>query len=223
MSAMTMTRRDFVRASVAAAAIAGAGLGSRAVDAAANGPFRAMVGVFLFGGSDNWNMIVPTDTRYATYAANRGATLALPQASLAALSDVPFGLHPSLAPLATAWNEGALNAVLNVGSLYQPLTKALYQSNGALRPLALMSHADEQNHWQGNGVREVNNDGFMGRINDREAALAVPDLISLGGSTLALIGRSSCAPATMRAPPTLRSPRASRPPRRSPTHRLRAR
>ena len=189
--AMTMTRRDFVRTAATAATVAAAGLQGRAVRAAANGPYRAMVGVFLFGGSDNWNMIVPTDTRYAAYAASRGATLALPQASLAALPGVPFGLHPSLAPLTTAWNEGALNAVLNVGSLYQPLTKALYQSNSSLRPLALMSHADEQNHWQGNRVRDINSDGFMGRINDRESALAVPDLISLGGSTLALIGRSS--------------------------------
>ena len=161
---------------------------SQAADA---GSFRAMVGIFLFGGSDNWNLVVPTDTRYATYAANRGATLALPLASLTALPGSSFGLHPSFAPLQAAWTEGALNAVLNVGSLYQPLTKAQYQASPNLRPLNLLSHADEQNHWQGLRMREPNIDGFLGRINDREVSLAIPDLISLGGSTLAVIGQRS--------------------------------
>ena len=187
---MTVSRRDLLGLAAAASTIATVGRFATAA-AATTDPFRAMVGVFLFGGADNWNMIVPTDTRYAAYAASRGATLALPSASLTALAGVPFGLHPSFAPLATAWNEGALNAVLNVGSLYAPLTKATYQSSPTLRPLNLMSHADEQNHWQGYRMRDVNPDGFMGRINDKEAALAVPDLVSLGGSTLALIGQRS--------------------------------
>lgn len=186
---MSHSRRDFLRLSAAAATMAAMGrFGAQAADV---GSYRAMVGLFLFGGADNWNMIVPTDTRYAAYAAGRGATLALPKASLATLSGVPFGLHPSMQPLAAAWNEGALNPVLNVGSLYQPLTKAIYQSTPAARPLNLMSHSDEQNHWQGLRARESSTDGFMGRINDRETALAIPDLISLGGSTLALIGKTS--------------------------------
>ena len=187
---MGHSRRDLLRLSGAAATMATIGRYT-SVGAATADPYRVMVGVFLFGGSDNWNMVVPTDTRYAAYAANRGATLALPQASLTALSGVPFGLHPSLAPLTTAWNEGALNVVLNVGSLFAPLTKATYQSRTDLRPLALMSHADEQNHWQGNRVRDVNPDGFMGRINDREARLATPNLISIAGSQLSTIGASS--------------------------------
>ncbi|MFX9135289.1 hypothetical protein ABTN61_19850, partial [Acinetobacter baumannii] len=87
--------------------------------------------------------------RYAAYATGRGPTLALPAAALKPLSGVPFGLHPSFAPLLPAWSDGALGAVLNVGSLFQPLTKAQYQANPTLRPINLMSHADEQNHWQG--------------------------------------------------------------------------
>lgn len=166
-------------------------LGATASLAQAGSTFRAMVGIFLFGGSDNWNMIVPTDGRYTAYAAGRGASLALPSAALSALPGVPFGLHPSFAPLSTAWSEGSLGAVLNVGSLFQPLTKSTYQSSPNLRPINLMSHADEQNHWQGLRMRDVNSDGFMGRLNDRETALTTPDLISLGGSTLALIGKSS--------------------------------
>ena len=189
---MALSKRDFIRLTAGAGALAVLGQLGRTAGVAQVAPgYRAMVGVFLFGGSDNWNMIVPTDGRYAGYAASRGATLALPQASLVGLPGVPYGLHPSLAPLGTAWSEGALNAVLNTGSLYAPLTKTLYQTRTDLRPTNLMSHADEQAHWQGLRMRDINRDGFMGRINDREAALATPDLISLGGSTLALIGKSS--------------------------------
>ena len=190
-------RRDFLRLSAGSGAaallgqlgvIGALGAGPARADAST---FRAMVGVFLFGGADNWNMIVPTDARYSAYATGRGATLALPQASLVALPGVPFGLHPSFAPLTTAWNEGALAPVLNVGTLSQPLTKAQYQASSANRPLALFSHSDQQNEWQGLRMREVNRDGFMGRANDREAATTVPDLISLGGSSLILIGNRS--------------------------------
>jgi uncharacterized protein (DUF1501 family) len=189
---MAFSRRDFMRVTAGAGAAAVmAQLGDSAAIAQSSSGFRAMVGVFLFGGSDNWNMIVPTDSRYAAYAAGRGAALALPQSALSGLTGVPFGLHPSLAPLQTAWNEGALNAVLNVGTLYQPITKAQYQASAAVSPLSLMSHADQQNEWQGLRVRDANNNGFMGRQNDRETALATPDLISLGGSTLATIGGSS--------------------------------
>ena len=189
---MSVSRRDFLRLTAGASAAAMLGqLGSSAAYADGPSPYRAMVGVFLFGGSDNWNMIVPTDARYAAYATGRTAALALPQASLTALPDVPFGLHPSLAPLLTAWTDGALSAVLNVGTLFQPLTKTQYLASPNLRPLALMSHADQQNEWQGLRMRETNREGFMGRANDRESALAIPDLISVGGSTLAIIGATS--------------------------------
>lgn len=189
---MRISKRDFIRLTAGAGAMASMGQLSRSASVAqTTSGYRAMVGIFLFGGSDNWNMIVPTDSRYGAYAANRGASLALPSSSLTPLPGVPYGLHPSLAPLSQAWADGALSAVLNVGSLYQPLTKALYQSTPGAAPLNLMSHADQQNQWQGLRMRDVNTDGFMGRQNDREVALATPDLISLGGSTLAIIGESS--------------------------------
>ena len=150
-----------------------------------------MVGIFLFGGNDGWNLVAPTDGRYGAYAAARGASLALPQASLLPLSGTGLGLHPSFAPLAPAWNDGALSVVLNTGSLFAPLTKSVYAANPDLRPLNLMSHADEQNHWQGVRMRDANNDGFMGRLTDKAPATASPSLMSLGGASLALIGDAS--------------------------------
>ncbi len=188
---MAISRRDFHRLVGGGSALAAFTQLGRSASLAQSTGYRAMVGVFLFGGNDAWNMVVPTDGRYAAYAASRGASLALPQSSLMPLTGSAFGLHPSFAPLKQAWADGAMNVVLNAGSLYQPLTKALYQSTPTARPINLMSHADEQNHWQGVRVRDVNTDGYMGRLTDKAPATTVPSLISVAGSQLCLIGQSS--------------------------------
>ncbi len=188
---MAISRRDFTRLIGGSTALAAFTQLGQSASLAQSSSYKAMVGVFLFGGNDGWNMVVPTDARYAAYAASRGASLALPLASLVTLPGSAFGLHPSFAPLRQAWTEGAMNVVLNAGSLFQPINKALYQSRPDLRPTNLMSHADEQNHWQGVRVRTVNNDGYMGRLTDKVAATTVPSLISVAGSQLCLIGQSS--------------------------------
>ena len=184
---MPFSRRDFGRLLAGASATAALAQFGRSAALADTSSYRAMVGVFLFGGNDAWNMVVPNDSRYATYATQRGA-IALKQETLVPLTGTAFALHPAFAPLKTAWDEGALSAVLNTGTLYQPLTKSLYQSRPDLRPLSLMSHEDQQNQWQGLRLREVNHDGFMGRILDKSAKADVPPLISVAGSQLALIG-----------------------------------
>ncbi|MBO9557430.1 MAG: DUF1501 domain-containing protein [Caulobacter sp.] len=187
---MSFSRRDFGRllaGASATAALAHLGVTAALADTST---YRAMVGVFLFGGNDAWNMVVPNDSRYTAYASQRAA-IALKQDTLMPLTGTAFALHPAFAPLKTAWDEGALSAVLNTGTLYQPLTKSLYQSRSDLRPLNLMSHEDQQNEWQGMRVREKNLDGFMGRILDKAAQTEVPALVSVAGSQLALIGRTS--------------------------------
>jgi len=187
---MTISRRELLRVvagSTAVAAMGQLGLSSALADTSS---YRAMVGVFLFGGNDAWNMVVPTDGRFSTYATQRGS-VALQQSSLVPLTGTPFGLHPSFASLKPAWDEGALGVVLNTGTLFQPLTKSLYTSQPALRPLNLMSHEDQQNQWQSQMMRSKGVDGFMGRINDRAPKADLPPLISIAGSQLALIGDRS--------------------------------
>jgi uncharacterized protein (DUF1501 family) len=184
---MTISRRELLRlvaGSTAVAAMGQLGLSSALADSST---YRAMVGVFLFGGNDAWNMVAPTDGRFSTYASQRG-TVALQQSSLVPLTGTPFGLHPSFASLKPAWDDGGLGVVLNTGTLFQPLTKSLYTSQPALRPLNLMSHEDQQNQWQGMRMRSHNVDGFMGRINDRSPKADLPPVISIAGSQLALIG-----------------------------------
>jgi uncharacterized protein (DUF1501 family) len=184
---MNLSRRDFGRLLAGASATAALAQFGRSAALADTSNYRAMVGVFLFGGNDAWNMVVPNDSRYATYATQRGA-IALKQDALMPLTGTAFALHPAFAPLKAAWDDGALSAVLNTGTLYQPLTKSIYQSRPDLRPLNLMSHEDQQNEWQGLRMREKNTDGFMGRILDKAEAAETPPLISIAGSQLALIG-----------------------------------
>ncbi|TCP34077.1 DUF1501 domain-containing protein [Sphingomonas sp. BK235] len=188
---MSMTRRHFHRTALTAGAAAAIGMFGRtaAFGASASG-YRAMVGVFLFGGNDGWNMVVPTDpATYGAYLASRG-TVALAPGSLAPLAGSGYALHGAMAPLASKWDQNALSLVLNTGTLAVPLDKTTYAQRPDLRPTNLMSHSDEQEHWQGLRARSVSRDGFMGRLTDRIAASGgVPPLMSFAGNNVALIGQ----------------------------------
>lgn len=190
---MTVSRRDFVRLTAGAGALAAIGqLGRTTAVAAPNGSYRAMVGIFLFGGNDGWNMVVPTDARYSAYLSAR-STVAIKQPALTPLTGVPYALHPAMAALRPIWDEGSMALVLNAGTLFAPLTKATFASRPDLRPSNLLSHADEQAHWQGVRARDFAVDGFMGRLTDRMGASPVPSLVSVSGQNLAVIGKSSAA------------------------------
>ncbi|MEP9361028.1 DUF1501 domain-containing protein [Sphingomonas sp. KR3-1] len=190
---MTISRRDFMRMTAGAGALSAIGqLGRTTAIAAPNGSYRAMVGVFLFGGNDSWNMVIPTDARHAQYLAARG-TVGIKASQLTSLTGAPYALHPAMAALRPIWDEGSLSLVLNAGTLFAPLTKATYQSRPDLRPMNLLSHSDEQAHWQGVRARDFATDGFMGRLTDKMGVSAVPSMMSIAGSNLAVIGKTSSA------------------------------
>lgn len=124
-------------------------LGSRSAYAA---DYKALVCIYLYGGNDGLNSIVPTDTtRYAQYAAVRGSYLSIPKDRLVGLTGVDYGLHPALAALAPVWDAGHLAPVFNVGPLHAPLTKKQYlaaASDSPLIPESLFSHSDQQALWE---------------------------------------------------------------------------
>lgn len=100
---------------------------------------KILVCLFLYGGNDANNMLVPRDlTACSDYARDRGI-LALPRESLLPLT-IPgddgreFGLHPAMAPLQTLFNDSNMAMVCNVGTLVAPITEAEYQSGGAAIP-----------------------------------------------------------------------------------------
>ena len=201
-----MQRRDFLHHAGALAGTAALGqlgiLASRAaaVDAATDS-YKELVCIFLVGGNDSNNMVVPIDASgYSAYAQIR-SSIALPQAQLLPLQEpagvLRYGLHPSLPGLQGLWNSGSLAVVGNVGTLVQPLTKAQYLSAGTLKPATLFSHIDQQHEWQASISDKSSNTGWGGRLSDQFNALnagaGVPPMISTGGNNLFVTGAASQA------------------------------
>lgn len=168
--------------------LAGAlGLGSLAALAplrsAMAADFKALVCVFLYGGNDAMNMVVPLDTtRYNDYARVR-AGLALPQSSLGRLGTTDFGLHPAMAALNPLFAAGRMAVQFNVGPLYGPLTKTQYRADAGktvLTPPSLFSHSDQQVLWESGSTDNHARTGWGGR-SAQALGLASP-VISVGGN-----------------------------------------
>ncbi|MET0210744.1 MAG: DUF1501 domain-containing protein [Burkholderiaceae bacterium] len=182
-------RRWLQRSAVGAAGAFGAGslvnLLSTATPAAAQSAasYKALVCVFLYGGNDGLNTIVPTDTtRYGQYSGVR-AGLALPRASLVGLTGTDYGLHPALSALQPAWAAGKLAPVFNVGPLVQPLTKTQYRalaSSAPAMPDNLFSHSDQQVLWETATGDSQTPTGWGGRASD--VLGTTNPVISLGGN-----------------------------------------
>ena len=146
------------------AALAGEGL-------PANNDFKALVCLFLYGGNDSNNTLVPRDlSAYEAYARDRGI-LALPRHDLLSINHNgddgrEFGFHPAMAPLQTLFNNGNMAVICNVGTLVAPITKAEYTSGGAAIPPHLFSHNDQQVQWQTSVPDSSRNIGWGGRLAD---------------------------------------------------------
>lgn len=170
-----MNRRNFLQAAATA-------LGPGVLPALLTGParaqssgYRALVCIFLYGGNDGTNTIVPRDaTRYTQYA-NVRKQLALPASALLPL-DAEWGLHPALAGLSTAWAEQALAPVFNVGPLFQPLTRDDYLNARALGktvPQSLFSHYHQQLLWETAHHDGSRRSGWGGRAAATRAGLVM--------------------------------------------------
>jgi uncharacterized protein (DUF1501 family) len=154
-------------------------LAALAEAAAANaGDYKALVCVFLYGGNDYANTLVPYDaTSYALYQQQR-PTLAYARSSLDATALAPasapvdragfahqYALAPELAPLLPLFNGGKMGVMLNVGTLIQPTTKLQYTSKSVRLPPKLFSHNDQQSVWQSSSPEGATS-GWGGRIGD---------------------------------------------------------
>lgn len=175
-----LRRRSFLAAGAAAAAAPLLLTTTRQAGAA---DYKALVCVFLYGGNDAMNMVVPNDTtRHAQYAAVRGS-LALPRGSLVPLSGSSYGLHPAMAALQPVWQAAKLAPVFNVGPLARPLTKAEYRAAAAGSadvPENLFSHSDQQRLWESGGRQSLQRTGWGGRA--CEAMATTNPVISVGGN-----------------------------------------
>lgn len=161
--------------------------------------YKALVCVFLFGGNDGNNTVVPIENaEYNSYRTVRGG-LALTQAELlpitAPSAGRQFGLHPRLPELQSLFSQGRAAVMCNVGTLVEPATRAQYQARSIERPLSLFSHSDQQLQWQASISDELSRTGWGGRMADRlayaNAGATVPMIVSVAGTQLFQTGSAS--------------------------------
>ena len=149
--------------------------------------YKALVCVFMYGGNDYANTVVPYDAaNYALYHQIRAGAagenedgIALARADLAATALTPldgavltdglqYALAPQLSGLKSLFDAGRLAIQLNVGPLIQPTTLAQYRSSNKVAnplPPKLFSHNDQQSVWQSDGS-EGSTNGWGGRLGD---------------------------------------------------------
>ncbi len=196
------TRRDLLR--LACCSAAGASMVSGLskfglVSALAQGTtdYKALVCIFMFGGNDSNNMLVPTDSRYTQYLQAR-SVLALPQSQLLPLQmngQSIYGLHPNMPEMQGYFNnQKSLAIIANVGTLVQPTTQASYQASKNL-PENLFSHSDQQDQWQSAQLAGTPVSGWAGKVADSvqtfNAAAQFPPILSISGSPVFCTGIST--------------------------------
>lgn len=193
-------RRDFLKRSGAVAA-AGAAFAhypgmafSQSVGTTAPfGDYKALVCLFLHGGNDSYNMLIPrSNAEYAVYQASRQNMAVLQQDLLAInplISDgTDYGLHPVMGGIRDLFEQGRAAFVNNIGPLVEPTSKSDYLSKSVLLPPQLFSHNDQQDQWHSLKGASVSKTGWAGRIadliRDRVAGQQLATNVSLHGSSL---------------------------------------
>ena len=181
--------------------------------------YKALICVFLNGGNDSNNLIIPTiPAEWTNYAAGRTVTLAIPNTdggptsalalnSKNGMAGYPsndnhtYGFHPAMPELAKLFNDGYVAPVFNVGTLSFPMTKAQYQSGKVPRPPQLFSHSDQQTQWQTSLPDQPNISGWGGRVADLltnpldvNEGGKISMAVTLAGSNIFEVGNANVAP-----------------------------
>ncbi len=154
--------------------------------------YRALVCVYLFGGNDSFNMVVPsTPTAHAAYAAAR-PNLTIDRATLLPITPsnsngIDYGLHPSMPELQQLFNAGNAALLANVGPLIAPTTLDQFKNNRVPLPPELFSHVDQQAYSMSMGSETQARNGWGGKIADRLGITSpggIPPSITLSGSNM---------------------------------------
>ncbi|HEY1765720.1 MAG TPA: DUF1501 domain-containing protein, partial [Opitutaceae bacterium] len=187
-----LTRRRFIGRACAAVGATGMlsalaqlrVIGALAADSAPS-DYKALICLFLYGGNDSNNLLIPTDnTSYNLYSTDR-SVLALPQSGLLPISPKTYSdgrtwaLHPSLVEVQSLFSAGNLALLANTGTLVQPVTLAQYKSGTVALPPQLFSHADQQVQWQSSIPDQPFQTGWGGRLADLIGALNGNSQISM--------------------------------------------
>jgi len=208
-----LSRRQFIRRATCAAigtvgmssALRDLRLMNAAVAQSSISDYKALVCIFLAGGNDSNNLIIPTLTQeYNNYASIRTPYLAVARGSLLNLKKPgtsidyvdpvghTFGFHPACPELQTLFGEGKLAALFNIGTLVYPITRDQYQAGILPTPPQLFSHADQQMQWQTSIPDQPAITGWGGRcadlLNSLQPGAPISLSVSLAGANTFEIG-----------------------------------
>ena len=160
--------------------------------------YKALVCIFLFGGNDANNLIVPMDTTgFNAYNAVRGSSsVGLAQNVLLPVqtkTGALYGFHPTMPEIQSLFNNQKNIAVMaNVGPLVTPTTRAQYLARSVSVPSNLFSHSDQQNEWQTSVRNSQSVVGWGGKIADAmqyaNAGSQYPLAVSTAGSAVFTAG-----------------------------------
>lgn len=193
-----MNRRKFLRGCLGAAAGSAGVWATQArlqlalAQTAPADDYKALVCIFLFGGNDSYNMVVPrSSNEYQVYQDVR-QNLAIAEQDILPLHPnnpgaVAYGLHPAMADAQQLFADGRLAVLANAGALIEPVSKADYQNRNVILPPQLFSHNDQQNFVQAL-ARGNAKTGWAGRAADIMQSMNINDRlsmnISLSGSNI---------------------------------------
>ncbi len=162
--------------------------------------YKAVVVVFLNGGADSWNLLVPRNgcgrDYYGEYLAVR-TLAAIPSASLLPINVAgqpctEFGIHPSMTALRQLYTDGDAAFFPNIGGLVEPLTKTEWQTNsGKLKPPSPSAHDISQRSMANLHAQEAAAKGVIGRAVDALNLAASPyatGMYSVSGNAKILDG-----------------------------------
>lgn len=166
--------------------------------------YKALVCVFMFGGNDSFNMLIPAEEdEYNLYKSTRGE-LAIPISAdaenAALLLSTPsedgrhFAVHPAMSELRELYSKGHLAFLANTGTLVEPTTVKSYKNRSTTLPAALFSHNDQRDQWQTGLPQTKSHTGWLGRAADLLETTAdnrAFSAISLNGNNLLQTGRQS--------------------------------
>jgi len=196
-----ISRRHFMKTAGALGALGAMG----GLEAQAANGYQALVCIFLAGGNDGHNTVVPITTslqNFSLYAKSRQG-LALQQSTLLPVqsgNDV-YGLHQQMPEIQAMYNAGNAAILANVGTLIAPTTRAQYLANPDTNmPVQLFNHADQSSQWQ-SAVSDGNaTGGWGGLVEDNLASYnsgaAFSPITSTGGCGIFCVGQNTF-PATI--------------------------
>jgi len=208
-----MNRRNFLKAgsaSIMATSVLNMAslLSSKTAYANEGDDYKALVCVFLYGGMDNHDTIIPYDqpsydkwaqirsSLLPQYSNKRSLANLLPlNASAIRFGQRKFALPPEMTGLQQLYQQGNMAVIGNVGPMIEATTAASFNAQTAKVPSRLFSHNDQQSIWM-SGNTEGAQYGWAGQVNDSLIARGIQEsntfsAITTSGGELLLTGENT--------------------------------